>query len=425
MTERRAGFALVDANAFYCSCERLFDPALATRPVLVLSNNDGCAIARTAEVKALGIKMGDPWFRIRRTCEENAVAALSSNYTLYGDISRRVNAVLEGFTPDVEIYSIDESFLGTDGLRIPDRVAWGQAVRQRVAAEVGIPTCVGLGPTKTLAKVANRAAKTMPDLDGVCDFFEPSVRDAILSRFPVEDVWGVGPATERKLKALGCETAADLLALPERQARQALTVVGARIVRELRGDPCHALEHVPPRRKGMAVTRSFGARVTTRAALAQALAFYAQRASEKLRRAGLCTPTLTAFVQTRRYGSGPRYAAQATERFIEPVSDAVALVRATSRLLNRLWRPGLAYAKAGVVLQDLVRGSARQLPLALDHRRQARDTLAAVMDEVNARHGRETVRLAATGIDRRWSVRAERRSPAYTTRWADMPTARA
>ena len=422
---RLSGFALVDGNSFYCSCERVFDPRLAGRPVLVLSNNDGCAIARTREVKALGIAMGDPWFKIRQLCEREGVSAYSSNYTLYGDMSRRVNHVLDDFAPHTEVYSIDESFLSLDGLRIPDRTAWGQAIRTRVLREVGIPTCVGLGATKTLAKLGNKAAKDRTDLDGVCDLLDDATCAKVLADFPVGDIWGVGRATEAKLRRMGVETAGDLCAMPERQARQALTVVGARIVRELRGEPCLALELVAPQRKGMAVTRSFGRRVTDRADLDQALSFYAARAAEKLRAHRLCTSDLLAFVQTSRHDDGPRYANHATARFIEPVNDTIALVRAARRLLARLYRPGFRYAKAGVVLQDLVATDRRQLPLVLDGRRERRDALSVAADELNARYGREAVRIGATGLDRSWSLKAERRSPAYTTAWADMPIARA
>ncbi len=280
-------YALIDGNNFYVSCERVFDRKLEGVPVLVLSNNDGCAIARSQEVKALGIKMGAPAFKIRHLIAEHSIRVFSSNYTLYGDMSRRVNAVIAGFSPEAEIYSIDETFLGLAGFRGRDLVPMCQDLRATVARCTGTPTCVGIGPTKTLAKLANAAARKQPVFGGVCDLTGEAARDAVLRASPVEDVWGVGPATAAKLAALDITTAAALRDLPPRQARAVGTVTLERTVMELGGLCCLALEEVTPQRKGMAVTRSFGRAVTSLAELREAVAAHATRAGEKLRAHGL------------------------------------------------------------------------------------------------------------------------------------------
>ena len=265
-------FALSDGNSFYCSCERVFDPRLEGRPVIVLSNNDGCAVARTPEAKALGVEMGAPWFKIRKLCEANGVVARSSNYALYGDMSRRLNEIYRAHAQDVEVYSIDESFLDFTGMIDP--VGHARTMRRTVRQWTGIPTCVGLGPTRTLAKAANNLAKKRPELQGVCDLRSVEARERLLPQLSIEDVWGVGRASAGKLRAIGVTNAADLCGLDARVARQLLTVVGERLVREMNGVLCQDLEVEPPRRKGIAVTRSFGAPITRLEDMLEATAFY-------------------------------------------------------------------------------------------------------------------------------------------------------
>ncbi len=299
MSER--AYALSDGNSFYCSCERVFDVRLARVLVIVLSNNDGCAIARTAEAKALGIGMGDPWFKIRDMCRQKGVRVYSSNYALYGDMSARVNAVYRDFFPRIEVYSIDESFLDISDVRMVDRVTLARDMRETVQAWMGIPTCVGIGATKTLAKLANHVAKKNPALGGVCDLIDPAAYDHWMAWIPPEDIWGVGPANARKLGALGCESAADVRDLDTRLVRKALTVVGERLVRELRGEACLDLEEVAATRKGCAVTRSFSDRVEDRATMEQAVAAHATRLGEKLRREGLGTDHVTLFFHTSEH----------------------------------------------------------------------------------------------------------------------------
>ncbi len=303
-------FALIDGNSFYCSCERVFDPGLKGKPVIVLSNNDGCAVARTAEAKALGIKMGAPMFTIRDLVKREGVVVFSSNYTLYGDMSRRMNTVYERFASDIEVYSIDESFLDMTPVAPEHREELGRDLRSTVSTWTGVPTCVGIGPTKTLAKLANKIAKSTPQLRGVCDLTSEEARREWLPLFPLEDIWGIGRASQAKLAAFGCRTAADVASLDPKLARQTLTVVGERIIHEMRGTSCIDLEAVAPTRKGCAVTRSFAGRVDDLDMMQEAIATHATRLGEKLRRHGLATDHVTVFFHTSPHDSGPARSAR-------------------------------------------------------------------------------------------------------------------
>ncbi|AOG03475.1 Y-family DNA polymerase [Bosea sp. RAC05] len=418
-------FALIDGNSFYCSCERLFEPRLLRRPVIVLSNNDGCAVARTAEAKALGIKMGDPMFKIRDLCKREGVTVFSSNYTLYGDISRRMNEVYRDFAAQIEIYSIDESFLDLTEVAEADREELGRDLRSTVSRWTGIPTCVGIGPTKTLAKLANKVAKSTPQLNGVCDLTHARAREEWLALVDLEDIWGVGPASQAKLRAIGCNTAADVASIDPKLARKLLTVVGERIIHELRGTPCIELESLAPTRKGCAVTRSFSSRIEDLDTLQQAVAAHATRLGEKLRRHDLATDHITVFYHTSPFDSaGPQRSASTTVRFPEATNDTLVLVRAARWATRRLWKPGYRYSKAGVVTTDLVRPQYAQRALigGFDQERGAR--LMAAIDLCNARHGRGTVAPASAGIARqqqRWTTKFEMKSPRYTTRLEEVP----
>lgn len=413
-------YALSDGNSFYCSCERLFDPSLIGRPVIVLSNNDGCAVARTPEAKALGIKMGDPWFKIREMCEANGVVARSSNYGLYGDISGRMNAVYRSFSNEVEVYSIDESFLDFTGA--DDPVALARVMKATVLKWTGIPTCVGLGPTRTLAKLANHLAKKRPELAGVCDLTSPEERNRLLPLVEVADVWGVGRASVPKLLAVDVKTAADLRALDARTARSLLTVVGERMVQELNGIVCADLELAPPIRKGIAVTRSFGERVTTLPEMLEATTTYASRAGEKLRRHGVLASKVLVFMHTSRFAEGPTRSVSGVASMVEPTDDTIELVRGVSRVTRQLWSDGYRYAKAGVILEGLVTPdrAPRALFDAIDPRREA---LMTALDGINHRFGRGSLFVATTGARKKWAVKAEMKSPAYTTRLAEVPVA--
>lgn len=415
-------FALSDGNSFYCSCERVFDPSLEGRPVIVLSNNDGCAVARTEESKALGIKMGDPWFEIRDWAISAGVVARSSNYTLYGDMSRRVNDIYRRFATDVEIYSIDESFL--DLSEADDPVGIARTLRATVRRWTGIPTCVGLGPTRTLAKVANHLAKKRSEFSGVCDLTARDVQDRLLTTVEVPDVWGVGPASAARLHAIGVHNAAQLRDLHPRQARQLLTVTGERLVLELRGIVCQDLELRPPPRKGIAVTRMFGRPIDLQPEMKEAVAAYVSRAAEKLRRHGLLASNMTVFFHTGAHGQGPHRSVSGQALLPNPTSDTLTMVSAASRVIDRLWKDGHRYAKAGVLLDDLIPPAAFSADLfaSVDPRRPA---LMAAIDAINRRHGRGALVTASAGFSRTWSTKANMKSPAYTTRLAETPIVRA
>lgn len=420
--------ALVDCNNFYVSCERVFDPKLEGVPVGVLSNNDGCFVARSNELKALGVKMGTPLFEVRDLVRRHGVRVLSSNYALYGDMSRRVTDCLRGFAPDLEPYSIDESFLdlsGMDHMVLPD---YGREIRETVRRWTGIPVCVGIAPgSKTLSKLSNYAAKKgLVDGSGVCDLRDDDLRDRVLRMVPVGEVWGVGRKTEEKLHLLGIKTAADLRDMPPKLARQMLTVVGERIVHELRGIACIPLDLAPAPQKGLAVTRSFGKPVTAWEAMREAVAAFASRAAEKLRAAGLVAEALEVFIQTSPFRDGPRYSNAATTTFRPPTSDTFTLAPAATSAARRIWRDGYAFAKAGVMLAGLTPADRVQGTLLDAGDRERRRRLMEAMDAINSKMGRGTVFSAATGIDRAgWEMRRGMKSPNYTTRIDELPLVRA
>lgn len=417
-------FALIDGNSFYCSCERVFDPKLRRRPVIVLSNNDGCAVARTAEAKALGIKMGAPMFTIRDLCQREGVVVFSSNYTLYGDMSRRMNTVYERFASDIEVYSIDESFLDMSPVAPGQREEMARDLRSTVSTWTGVPTCVGIGPTKTLAKLANKIAKSTPQLRGVCDLTSDEARSEWLPLVNLEDVWGIGRASQAKLAAFGCRTAADVAGLDPKLARKSLTVVGERIIHELRGTPCIDLESVAPTRKGCAVTRSFAGRVESLDMMQEAIAAHATRLGEKLRHHGLATDHVTVFFHTSPHDRGPPRSVSTTVDFPEASNDTLVLVRAAKWGARRIWKSGYRYAKAGLMTVDLVplEASQRALIGALDREKSGR--LMEALDACNRKLGRGVVFPAAAGIARQkkvWVTKFEMRSPRYTTRLEEVP----
>lgn len=418
--------ALIDCNSYYCSAERAFDGSLKGVPVIVASNNDGCAIARSDEAKALGIKMGDPIHKIRDKIEAHGIRVLSSNYTLYGDMQRRVLAALEPFARDIEVYSIDENFLDLAGFEDRDLVAHAQAMRAQVLQWTTIPTCVGIGPTKTLAKLGNAAAKKNPIFDGVADLRDDMLRNWVLDRFPVGDVWGVGRATATKLGELGIVTAGQLRDMAIKQARGVGTVVLERLVAELQGVPAGAVETMEPQRKGMAVTRSFGEPVRQFDVLMGAVAQYAMRAGEKLRSHGLVAGRLTVFFHTNRFADRPQYSASRTLAIYPMSADGLELVRLARKGAEHAWRDGYAYTKAGIMLEDLVAAELRPRTLFEDQAgTERRERLMEALDDINGRFGKMTAVPGAMGFKRQWRARADMRSPSYTTCIADVPVVRA
>ena len=412
-------FALVDCNNFYVACERLFQPALEGRVVVVLSNNDGCIIARSPEAKALGIPMGAPYFQQAEALRAADAVVLSSNYALYGDLSRRVMQVLAGLAPRLEVYSIDECFLDLSGLEL-DPTAHGQAIVARVRRWTGIPVAVGIAPTKTLAKLANRLAKR-GTAGPVLDWAAMSDPEGVLAGVAVEDLWGVGARLGARLRAVGIADAAALRAAEPGWLRGRFGVVVERLGWELRGRSCLALETLAPPRRQLMVSRSFGARVSAPAELRAAVTAFASRAGEKLRAQGLAAPALTVFVQ------GEAGVASATTlAFPVATQDSGVLVAAATRGVMRLARRGLAYRKAGVLLPDLVAMARVGVDLfdGVGDDARSRQRMA-VLDAVNARYGRGTLRFAGELVGRHWPRRAARLSGVSTTRWSGLAVVRA
>ena len=368
--------------------------------------------------RALGIKMGDPWHLIRHRPEYAEVEWLSSNYELYGDASRRFYQVIAERVPRVEPYSIDEMFIDLD-LPVGDLTAFCRDLRAEVRRVAKIPTCTGIGPTKTIAKLSNSLAKAQPHHDGVCDLRDPGVREAVYRETPVGEVWGIGGRTEAKLARLGVATVADFVAMDPRACRDMLTVVGARVQAELRGISCLPLTLAPPTRKGVAVTRCFGRLVCSWGEMREAVAAHAARAGEKLREHRLVAGHMAVMLHTHPYNGDPWYSAGHGGR-IEPTNDSMALISEAVRMLRLLWREEHRYFKSGVMLTELMPAAGRtgMLFATRDPARSAR--VMAALDAVNARYGRDTLRLAATGLERGWGTRHHRLSPRYTMRAEEM-----
>ncbi len=416
--------ALVDCNCFYVSCERVFNPRLNGKPVIVLSNNDGCVVSRSNEAKALGIQMGIPEFQIRDLIREHRVEVFSSNYVLYGDMSWRVVETLSRFTPEVDVYSIDESFLNLAGID-RDVIEYGQEMRDTVRQWTGIPVCVGVGPTKTLAKLANHLAKKRPEFNGVCDLTDVGLRDRMLPTIAAIDVWGLGAASVRKLLTHGLRSADDVRRINPKLAREVLTVVGERIIHELNGVSCLPLELVPTHKKGTACTRSFGHAVTEFEKMSEAVVSFATRVAEKLREEQLVAQHLTVFMHTNRFNNDPSYSKSFGFYLPEATSDTRDLVRYSVWAAKRIWRDGFCYAKAGVMCNGLVEAGCAPRSLFSTRNMEQSRRLMSAMDNINSRHGRWTLRPLGSGVKRTWKIKAERRSPAWTTRWGELPVVRA
>lgn len=432
-------FALIDGNNFYVSCERVFRPSLQGRPVVVLSNNDGCAIARSNEAKALGIKMGAPWFQIRHLEDEAGLVALSANFCLYGDMSDRMMSLAAGLGPTQEIYSIDESFIGLSGVR-GDLVERGHRVRERILSWTGVPCGVGIGSTKTLAKLANHIAKTTErrpgsypaELAQVCNLaaLESKVLDAVLYATDVGEVWGVGRRIGALLKDEGVHTVLDLVRSDPATVRRRWGVVLERTVRELQGMQCVGLDDAPSPKKQIACTRSFGHAITDIEPLIEAVSEYATRAAEKLRKQGGVAAQLLVFAHTSPHRGGPRFNRSVTVPLRRPTSETPLLVRAAVSGLRQIYQPGFQLIKAGVMLLDLAPDSRMQHELALedDAPSEGRGRLMTAMDALNGRYGKGTVHVASTGVPdhrREWAMKQGRRTPNYTTDWREVPIARA
>ncbi len=416
-------FALVDCNNFYASCEKLFRPDLKDTPVVVLSNNDGCVVARSREAKLLGIKMGVPVFQIKAEMQRHGILAFSSNYALYADLSSRVMRTLEEMAPRVEVYSIDEAFLDLTGIESAiSLVEFGQQVQERIGHWIGITVCVGIAPTKTLAKLANHAAKKYPATQGVVDLTNPDRQRRLLALVPVDDVWGVGRRLSKRLNALGITTALDLANASPRAIRDQFSVVLERTVRELNGESCIELEEIPPTKKQIVCSRSFGVKVTQFELLREAVCEYATRATEKLRKEQQQAKVLTVFIRTSPFKDNePQYSNSASGELLIPSCDTRDFIELANHLLKRIWKDGFRYAKAGVMLSDFYDPGMFQPGLFDDvSTRSNSQQLMSVLDTIN-QSGAGKVFFAGQGTKKDWSMKREHLSPAYTTRWDQLP----
>lgn len=416
-------FALVDCNNFYASCEKLFRPDLKDTPIVVLSNNDGCVVARSREAKLLGIKMGVPVFQIKAEMPRHGILAFSSNYALYADLSSRVMRTLEEMAPRVEVYSIDEAFLDLTGIESAiSLVEFGQKVRERIGHWIGITVCVGIAPTKTLAKLANHAAKKYPATQGVVDLTNPDRQRRLLALVPVDDVWGVGRRLSKRLNALGITTALDLANASPRAIRDQFSVVLERTVRELNGESCIELEEIPPTKKQIVCSRSFGAKVTQFELLREAVCEYVTRATEKLRKEQQQAKVMTVFIRTSPFKDNePQYSNSASGELLTPSCDTRDFIELANHLLKRIWKDGFRYAKAGVMLSDFYDPGMFQPGLFDDvSTRSNSQQLMSVLDTIN-QSGAGKVFFAGQGTKKDWSMKREHLSPAYTTRWDQLP----
>lgn len=417
-------FALVDCNNFYASCERLFRPDLKHKPVLVLSNNDGCVVARSKEAKALGIKMGVPAFKIKDEIAKYGIQTFSSNYALYTDISSRVMRTLADLAPEVEIYSIDEAFLNLTGVEASISLSdFGKKVKETIDRWIGITVCVGIAPTKTLAKLANYAAKHYPATDGVVDLSDKGRQRRLMQITPVGEVWGVGRKISARLQQLGINTALELADAPSAYIREQFSVVLERTQRELHGESCLSLEQIPPTKKQIVCSRSFGSRITSQTAMKEAVSIYTARAAEKLRREQQKAKVLTVFILTNQFSESNKYSNAISGELINPSSDTRALNDLAMRLLKKIWKDGFKYAKAGVMLSDFSGSEVTQLDMFSEQSDEPNNQLMSVIDQINSsKHG--TVFFARNGVTRSWSMKRGNLSPAYTTRWDDLPRVR-
>lgn len=420
-------FALVDCNNFYVSCERLFNPKLEGKPVVVLSNNDGCVVARSNEAKEVGVRMGIPIFKIRDLVQRHQIISLSSNYALYADLSSRVMNILATMSPHQEVYSIDECFLDLSGFT--QSVEHGQNIRKTIRQWLGLPVCVGIGPSKTLAKLGNHIAKKRPGYDGVFDFNKISSADrtSIMQSIPVDEIWGIGRQLSDRLNNMKIHTVKDLRDSDPDEMQNKFSIVVKRTILELRGISCLELEEIVQPRKQIISSRSFGRYVETLEDLEQAVTSYASRAAVKLRRDGSQVCTLQTYIKTNAFArSHTQYSSQGSLKLPTPTDDTVVIVKAALSILRQIYKPGFLYQKAGVVLMELIPAQTTQLQIFSTIEKSSKaKKLMELLDSVNADMGRKTLYLAAEGHDESWKVKAEFRTPAYTTSWHDLPIAKA
>jgi DNA polymerase V len=414
-------YALVDCNNFYCSCERVFDPRLEGRPVIVLSNNDGCAISRSEEAKDLGIAMAAPVFMMKKLIDQHKVVVFSSNYTLYGDLSRRVMDTLASFAPKIEMYSIDEAFLDLNGLPETDLLAFGSGIRGTIRKNIGIPVSIGIAPTKTLAKMANRYAKARYRQTAVFSAAHTIPAAEMLSATPVGDICGIGHQYALFLNRSGVRTAADFVRAPEDWIKKHLSVVGLRLHYELRGISTFPWEEEKPARKNICTSRSFGNRLTNKIQIAEAMANHAAACAAKLRADKTCCRSLQVFIQTNPHKTEESQYMRSVDLDLErPTSHSGEIIKAALRGLDLIFKPGFRYMKCGVTVLDLVPEASVQASVFDEADRRKNALLMQTVDQINQRLGKEIVRTAVQGFERAYRLKAEHLSPCYTTRMSDI-----
>ncbi|MFC0225907.1 translesion error-prone DNA polymerase V subunit UmuC [Serratia aquatilis] len=419
-------YALADVNNFYASCETLWRPDLRGRPVVVLSNNDGCVVARNKEAKQLRLPMGGPYFKIKQQFERAGGVAFSSNYELYADMSARVMTILDEMVPHVEMYSIDESFLDLTGVdNHIELEAFGRQIRTRVLRDTGLKIGVGIAQTKTLAKLANFAAKKWDNTGGVVDLSDPLRQRKLMNLVPVAEVWGIGRQISKKLNMLGIETALQLADASTAMMRKHFSVVIERTVRELRGEPCLVLEEFAATKQQIICSRSFGERITEYEQMHQAICMYATRAAEKLREERQYCRHVSAWIKTSPFSANEAYYGNSANILLSiPTQDTRDIITAAMRCLDAIWRPGHRYQKGGVMLQDFFSQGVAQFELFDEYRPQPNsEQLMKVLDTIN-KSGGAKIWFAGQGADQAWAMKRELLSPAYTTRLSDLPHAR-
>ena len=424
--ERVQAIAHVDVNSFYASAERAFDPSLEGKPLIVLSNNDGCAVTRSAEAKALGIAMGEPWFKLAARAKGWGLIAKSSNYELYGDVSARVMELLGRFSHEIEIYSIDEAFCTVKGTPEELRVL-GKAVKDAVRRHCGVPVCVGIASTKTLAKLSNKYAKNNPDFNGVChwDSVPLAQREHLMANLSVIEIWGVATRLTKRLNALGIRSILDLKNANPVMIRDRFSIVMMRTVLELQGQPCIPMEEERVGREQLIFSRSFSTPITTAAGMRQVLGLYAQQASARLAKHGLQAKVMTAFAATSYYNPGDTSYPSVCIPLPMPTADPVLLARAAYALVPRIVE-GVKYVRAGILVTDL-RPTGNQPPLELFENPHEEHHIGQLLEDVTKKYGRGSIGLGAGGVKGGpdWSMKREMLSPRYTTHWDELPIAKA
>lgn len=411
-------FALVDCNNFFVSCERAFRPDLETKPVMVLSNNDGCVISRSQEVKDLDIPMGAPYFKIKDWAQKYNVHVFSSNFALYGDMSDRVMTTLEQFTDEIEVYSIDEAFLQFSPSST--LVQFAHEIRQTVRQWTRIPVSIGIASTKTLAKIANHIAKKNPAHNGVFELKDEEV-DSYLEKLPASEVWGIGRQQTEFLRENGITTALQLKNAPDHWVKKNLSVVGLKIVTELRGTSCLPLDTVPEPKKGIISSRSFGRAITTLNELEEAVALYTTRAAEKLREEHRAATAMYVMIRTNYHNQDKKYSKSLMRELPLASAHTPYLISQALEILREIYKDGFRYAKAGVGFVGLVPDTAQQQNLFVKTDHHKNNRLMKAVDQLNNRFGDETVTFAATGRKREWKMKSEFRSPRYTTMVGEVP----